>query len=826
MKKAFVAFLTLLFASTASANPPILWGPNNAAQILQSGVTFTPSSGPGIYTGSANPTLVTTFGTPGSLYLSTGGSAYQKTDTGTSTNWSLLTTGSTISWGSITGTLSSQTDLNSALALLAPLASPTFTGLVTAASLHVSGGTTLTGAASITGGLFAGTGSTLAGPIQASGSTLSGAGNIGTAGTVTGALLKQSTGFTNGDCIEFGSSGQLTDAGAACGSGGGGSGQVSSGTLDQMAWYGATGTTVSGNTNITATTAGNLSAAGTLSGAAFSVSGGSTVTGATSMTGGLFAGTGSTLAGPVNASGSTLSGAGNFSTAGTVAGALIKQTTGFTSGDCIQFGSSGQLTDAGAACGSGGGGTGLTTPTTGSTYGNSTAASITGINVSSYGVGAGVAETSGGSNTFFGFDAGNANTTGTSNVFIGPQAGLGNVSGTDNIGIGNSAFKLNNSAGNFNIGVGSSALQANTFGGGNVAIGYEALQSNTGGSQMVAVGEEAALSVSSNSAATSVFLGYNSGEAGTAATIPVNDTLIGANSQMSGSGTITGATCIGHDCVVSANDQIVLGISANTTFIPGAFSLTGSSTMTGAMSITGALSVGGNITNADTLSGSAFSFSHAGTVTGATSITGGVVASASTISGSTLSGAGQISTAGTISGADFVGPFIGATTISGSTLSGLGNFNTAGTITAGSVIGLNGGFFQKAIQFVDAAASSSSGTAYTTTTTTATITPTSASNRVKISVVGSVLDPDPATDNLFVSVFRGATDLSSGGNGFCNVLTSSLATGVVVPCSFTFIDSPATASSTVYTVKIKTNSGITTWNYPTGSAVIILEEIE
>lgn len=44
-------------------------------------------------------------------------------------SWSSL--GGSVAWGSITGTLSSQTDLNTALGLKAPLASPTFTGSVT-----------------------------------------------------------------------------------------------------------------------------------------------------------------------------------------------------------------------------------------------------------------------------------------------------------------------------------------------------------------------------------------------------------------------------------------------------------------------------------------------------------------------------------------------------------------------------------------------------------------------------------------------------------------------------------------------------------------------
>ena len=47
------------------------------------------------------------------------------------TGWELATGGGGGTWGSITGTLSAQTDLQSALDLKAPLASPTFTGTVT-----------------------------------------------------------------------------------------------------------------------------------------------------------------------------------------------------------------------------------------------------------------------------------------------------------------------------------------------------------------------------------------------------------------------------------------------------------------------------------------------------------------------------------------------------------------------------------------------------------------------------------------------------------------------------------------------------------------------
>lgn len=55
------------------------------------------------------------------------GSGFLSNDGSGNTSWAAAS----VAWGAITGTLSSQTDLNTALGLKAPLASPTFTGTVT-----------------------------------------------------------------------------------------------------------------------------------------------------------------------------------------------------------------------------------------------------------------------------------------------------------------------------------------------------------------------------------------------------------------------------------------------------------------------------------------------------------------------------------------------------------------------------------------------------------------------------------------------------------------------------------------------------------------------
>ncbi len=63
----------------------------------------------------------------------------------------------------------------------------------------------------------------------------------------TGAKLATFNGTgTSGDCVSIAASGALQDAGSACGGGGGGSGTVTAGTLNQLAFYASSGTTVAG----------------------------------------------------------------------------------------------------------------------------------------------------------------------------------------------------------------------------------------------------------------------------------------------------------------------------------------------------------------------------------------------------------------------------------------------------------------------------------------------------------------------------------------------------------------------------------------------------
>jgi hypothetical protein len=111
----------------------------------------------------------------------------------------------------------------------------------------------------------------------------------------------------------------------------------------------------------------------------------------------------------------------------------------------------------------------------------------------------------------------------------------------------------------------------------------------------------------------------------------------------------------------------------------------------------------------------------------------------------------------------------------------------------------------------------------------ASITPTSSSHRIKITIAGGIEIASAANIEAFLSVFRGSTDLGSAANtGFAIARNQSGTSTSRTNASISYIDSPATTSSTTYTVKLRNSDNSTTVKFPTGDtekAVIILEEI-
>jgi hypothetical protein len=88
MKKFLFLTIFLCGLNAFASNPPIIWGPNNTGQMLTGGLSFSPlASTAYLISGSLTPSSTAVNAPKGSLYLSTGGTAWIKTDAGSSTNW-------------------------------------------------------------------------------------------------------------------------------------------------------------------------------------------------------------------------------------------------------------------------------------------------------------------------------------------------------------------------------------------------------------------------------------------------------------------------------------------------------------------------------------------------------------------------------------------------------------------------------------------------------------------------------------------------------------------------------------------------------------------
>jgi hypothetical protein len=176
-------------------------------------------------------------------------------------------------------------------------------------------------------------------------------------------------------------------------------------------------------------------------------------------------------------------------------------------------------------------------------------------------------------NTFVGHLAGNFTADASnSESSMGDNTGLGGAalisltSGYENTASGVTALFLD-TTGSFNTASGVSALNSNTTGGDNTASGFNALYSNDAGSYNAAVGTCALLNTMR--AGTSMSCGaFTPGQAdantatgayaGKTNTTGNSNTFVGFQADAT-SATLTNATAIGANAVVSASNALVLG---------------------------------------------------------------------------------------------------------------------------------------------------------------------------------------------------------------------------------------------------------------------------
>lgn len=187
--------------------------------------------------------------------------------------------------------------------------------------------------------------------------------------------------------------------------------------------------------------------------------------------------------------------------------------------------------------------------------------------------------------------------------------------------------------------------------------------------------------------------------------------------------------------------------------------------------------------------------------------------------------------AATISGAYTFSGGAGALTMSSSTIAMGANKITGlanGTASTDAVaFGQLFGPFQAMVQAVDTTNHSTTSSTFSSTALTATIVPTSASHRIKITISANFSVDAVSATTIESTVVRGSTNIG-GTHGFAQSSGPASGTGGLVALSYTYIDSPATTSSTVYTMQIASSDNTSNVEYSPGSVVknvIILEEI-
>jgi hypothetical protein len=133
--------------------------------------------------------------------------------------------------------------------------------------------------------------------------------------------------------------------------------------------------------------------------------------------------------------------------------------------------------------------------------------------------------------------------------------------------------------------------------------------------------------------------------------------------------------------------------------------------------------------------------------------------------------------------------------------------------------------FQNAVQATTETVFSTTSTSPVNTNLSASITPTSSSSRIKITISGPVsTDNGVAGAQVFVHLARGGSSIT-GGSGLQIFQPNSA--NALSPCSITYIDSPATTSSTTYSVQIASSSSSATarFGFTFVTQVITLEEL-
>ncbi|MDR1327545.1 MAG: tail fiber domain-containing protein [Heliobacteriaceae bacterium] len=220
-----------------------------------------------------------------------------------------------------------------------------------------------------------------------------------------------------------------------------------------------------------------------------------------------------------------------------------------------------------------------------------------GIHNTGIGIGSLQSLSTGQRNTAVGANAMYTNTTGYSNTALGYGTLYSNIRGTSNTAVGHYSLYTNTS-GHYNTAIGPSSLYSNTTGSENTAFGYYSLHENTTGGYNTSIGDFSLRYNTTGYNTTAIGhysmysnrTGYNNTALGyyslNSNTIGYNNTAIGYYACRYVNANGSNKTCIGNNSgpaygtgdTTSTDNQMWLGTSETTVYIPGKLTVTGTTT--------------------------------------------------------------------------------------------------------------------------------------------------------------------------------------------------------------------------------------------------------
>jgi hypothetical protein len=146
---------------------------------------------------------------------------------------------------------------------------------------------------------------------------------------------------------------------------------------------------------------------------------------------------------------------------------------------------------------------------------------------------------------------------------------------------------------------------------------------------------------------------------------------------------------------------------------------------------------------------------------------------------------------------------------------------TDGTIAAADLATGVGGKVLQVVTATDSTNRTTTSTSFVTgsNTLSVSITPSSASNKIFVSVSSSIVNGS-GDGFVFATIYRGATNLGEATNGMASVNSVTGVTAIRAPLCMTILDSPSSTSALTYQVYFRSNNASYTANLNGGNETV------